>query len=225
MNLKGKRIAFVGSCPNIKGLGQGELIESYDLVAKTNGSVYLDGDKYFTDYGKRIDILYTNHQFMREMWPFEIDIFRQRGIKFVRMKTCSGEQRRELKRNFDVDTITDSIHKVNRLVLYGALMGCYILQDLLDQGASTIYFTGIDFFQSKNKVFKHDDYREYLPGYLPDEIRIQGNRINAGKTEDGHNQLVNTGYIKRLFDAGKVEMPNVIRDIMLGICKGKLAQG
>lgn len=221
--LKGKVVAFVGACPNIKGEGHGSTIDAADVVVKTNGSVYLDSPEYRKDYGSRIDVLYCNNQFQREMDPFPTGLLHQRGTRFVRMKACKAPLRKILQNDFDVEVIDQAMARVNSQVR-GALMGAYILQDLIMREPKQIFVTGIDFFQSKRKVFKHDDYREYLDGYLPAKIREQGNRINVGKTEDGHSQLENTKFIHSLWLSGRLLFPPKILSLMTDIVDGKKAQ-
>jgi len=53
--VEGKRIAFVGPGPNLKGLKTGDLIDSYDLVVRIN-QAYHTKEHDWQDYGKRTDI-------------------------------------------------------------------------------------------------------------------------------------------------------------------------
>lgn len=225
--LENKKIAFVGGCPNIKGMKLGKMIDSYDVIVKTNGSVFLHnqlGQSYERDYGSRIDVLYTNNQFYREMRPFPIRMFREKGIKFLRMKTGHETDLSFYNKYFDAHLIKSAISKVD-MEIRSAIMGCYIIKDLLMQNPREIHVTGIDFFVSKKKVFQHDNYQEYLDGYLPDKIRNQGNRINAGKKEDGHNLIESTRYIEKLFrESGKITMPDFIKEIMYKFISGEIMQ-
>ena len=219
--IKGKRVCFVGGCPNIQGMGTGVDIDNYDVVVKTNGSLYLKGDEYYRDYGKRIDVLYTNNQFYREMSP---DIVDMKNVKYLRMKTCSHNDLVMYNKEIPAERITEAITKVDKNI-HGALMGCYIFQDILNQNPAELHITGMDFFISKNAAFKHDNYQEYIKGYLPDKIRNQGNKINIGKTKDGHNMLHNTMYMYNLYkESGKITMPDFIEEIMYGIVEGRLKQ-
>jgi hypothetical protein len=218
--IKGKRVIFVGSCPNIKGRNQGEIIDSYEVVVKTNGSVFLEGEEYFKDYGSRIDVLYTNNQFQREMRPLPVKDFYKRGISYLRMKACSDSDLLKYNEYIKTGKITETMQQVNKK-LYGALMGAYIFTDILLCEPRELFITGVDFFVSKKKVFEHDNYQEYLPGYLPDKIRRQGNIINKGKIEDGHNMLDNTKYIHELFHAYEcMVMPDFIYELMIKVVNG-----
>ena len=177
--IKNKRVIFVGASPIMIRLGEGPKIDSYDVVVRTNGSIWLIHQKDFqVDYGKRCDVLYTNNQFYREMRPLPVREFRQHGLKFLRMKTCRPSDFREYNHHVGTEIIRDAIHEVDKKIS-GATMGLYLIQDILNCNPESLMVTGIDFFISKKKVFEHDNYREYYPGYLPDKIREQGNRINA----------------------------------------------
>ncbi|UCF13187.1 MAG: hypothetical protein JSW06_02740 [Thermoplasmatales archaeon] len=222
--IKDKRVCFVGGCPNMKGLGYGDIIDGYDVVVKTNGSLFLGGDDYFIDYGQRIDVLYTNNQFYREMSPLPLSAMKSKGIKHLRMKTCSNQDLLEFNKYFHAEKISVAIDKVNQVV-HGALMGAYIYTDILECEPKELFIVGIDFFISKRKEFKKNVYREYLENYLPEKIRKQGNKINVGKKEDGHSVFDNTKYIYDLW--GKHEnmvFPDFIEEIMHGIIRRDLEQ-
>lgn len=215
--IRGKSVCFVGACPNMVGRGLGESIDSFDVVVKTNGSIWLNAPEYKKDYGSRVDVLYTNNQFAREMRAELRDI---RGIKFMRMKSCKPNDLIALREFYRADIINDAIHAVNKKVR-SALMGCYLIQDILQCRPNSLYLTGIDFFESKKQVFEHDNYREYLNGYLPNRIREQGNRINKGKKTDGHDAKSNTRFIYDLWSEGKVSMPDFIEESMKRVLDAK----
>jgi hypothetical protein len=224
--IRNKTVAFVGGCPNIMGMGLGEKIDSYDIVVKSGGSVFLDSNNHFHSYGKRLHVLYVNVQFTREMRPLSGKLFTQRNVKYLCTKTKDHDYLFDKDpENLQIRDIGDTMGIVNES-FHGATMGSYIFKDLLLCEPKELYITGIDFFVSKKKEFEHDNYKEYLPGYLPDKIREQGNVINKGKTEDGHNLIENTKYIKTLFNdyEGIVHTDKFIYKIMDGLIKGEVCQ-
>ena len=222
--MKGKRVIFVGACPNLRGVGLGKFIDDFDIVVKTNGSVFFNSDRYKYDYGSRIDCLYTNNQFYRNMFPFDQKLFKSRGIKQIRMKACTGKNLSYLSKSFDVKVITDTMKEVNK-VLHSATMGAYIYTDILKQEPKEFFLIGVDFFASKKRVFEHDNYQEYLDGYLPDKIRNEGNKINVGKKEDGHNFYDNAKYIYDLYKShDNFKMMVKTRELLEGIVDGRIEQ-
>ena len=221
--IRDKRVCFVGACPNLKNTAYGEQIDSFDIVCKSNGSLFFDSAEYYRDYGARIDVLYTNNQFYRNMKEELVNLHR-RKVQYLRMKTCSHVDLHRFSRSVNVEIIRDAMTFVNRSI-DGALMGCYLIQDILQYKPKELHVCGIDFFLSKKKVFEHDNYQEYLKDYLPNPIREEGNRINVGKTEDGHSQYENTKFIYDLFMSNPVlSMPENIRELMIGIVSKKLSQ-
>lgn len=221
--IKGKSVAFVGACPDLMYLKKGSYIDSFDVVVKTNGSMFFHGEDYYNNYGSRLDVLYANVQFIREMRPLNISDIDKAGIDWI---CCKTNDIKDIAKGFDnIRPIRSTMEYVNRY-LSGALMGAYIFTDILLQQPKELYITGIDFFLSKKKEFEHDNYKEYLDGYLPDRIREQGNLINAGKKEDGHGVLENTEYINSLFDdyEGIIHTDKTIFNKMKGIVSGELCQ-
>jgi hypothetical protein len=221
--IKGKRVIFVGACPNIKGKGFAEMIDSYDVVVRTNGSIFLLDDKDFTrDYGKRIDVLYTNHQFYREMRPFDIKRFKGKGVKWLCMKVCKPEDKKELQNEVNI-RVVGSVTKSMKCP--SPNMGAIIFKDLLSYEPKELFITGIDFFASKKAEFQHDNYNEYVPGYLPPRIRRQGNRINKGKKTDGHDFVGNAKYIQQLFENNpNFKTHDFIAELLEGIVNGTVKQ-
>ena len=222
--IKGKRIAFVGACPNIVGMNKGKDIDKYDIVIKTNGSSLMESPEYYRDYGKRLDVLYANVQFSREMYPLPMIKFKNKGIRWVCFKTISDFDMELYGKDMNVRNIRDIIKAVHQQVP-GALMGCFIFTDLIRFKPRELYITGVDFFASKKKVFEHDNYQEYLNDYLPPNIRAQGNAINVGKSDDGHNMIENTKYIYNLFQKyPNMKTDDFIYKLMEDIVNGKRIQ-
>ena len=223
--IKGKKVVFVGACPILKGKRQGEEIDSYDVVVRTNGSINLiDNPEFTKDFGRRCDVLYTNGQFYREMKPLPIGDYKCKGVKWLCMKGIEKKDKRDYSNLMNVRTIRDTINKVI-ILLESANMGSFIYTDILDQAPKELMVTGVDFFASKMKVFQTGNYQEYVDGYLPDKIVKQGNIINQGKTEDGHDFIGNAKYIHSLYEQFEnFAFPEEILNILTGIIKGEVTQ-
>jgi hypothetical protein len=225
--IKGKRVVFVGACPNLKNKKMGDLIDSFDTVVRTNGSITLIENAVFArDYGKRIDILYTNNQFYREMRPLPLNEYRRKGVQVMCMKRIMKRDELYYPKVIPYRMIHDTIRAVAK-GLPSATMGAFIYTDILAKGPAELHIMGVDFFVSRKPKFEHDCYREYVDGYLPDRIREQGNRINVGKKEDAHNFLGNAKYQFELFNQykGIVQMPQQQWDLLHGIVEGRIKQG
>ena len=211
--LTGKKIIFVGPCPNIKGSGMGTKIDEYDVVVRTNNAFPVPVNLQ-ADYGLRCDVLYTNCQYYRTQHPLPIKKLSQLGLKFLCMKSVLINEKRNYQRFVGVRRIPSGLcRSVN-----GALMGVLALADMLIGKPNSIHLTAIDFYASKLPVFKPGDYREYYEGYLPENIIQEANINNIGK-RDGHNQVSNTKYIYGLWKKGLVTMDREIEDLMITIVK------
>ena len=225
--IENKRVIFVGGCSNLINKEQGEWIDSFDIVIRSNGFIELLLNKgLHKDYGKRIDVLYTNVQFAREMRPFPIRRYVGQGVKYLCMKGKTGLDFLcySYSQYLKVRTFDHAMKTVQQKVK-SATTGIALFQDIANQNPKEFWITGIDFFVSKKKEFEHNNYKEYLTNYLPDKIREQGNKINIGKTEDGHDFYENAKYIyEELFNRNRVAFPDFIRDLLISIVEGRRVQ-
>lgn len=223
--LKGKKVVFVGACPNIIGKGMGSFIDKFDVVVKSGHSWWFDSPEYKRDYGSRCDIVYVNRQYYREMKPFPIMEMKDWKVKWVCLKGCTDQDLLAFNQVIRARKLSTALKKVNQ-ELRSASMGNFIMRDLLDCEPSELYLTGMDFFVSKNPEFIHDNYQEYLDGYLPPKIRNQGNLINIGKKADGHDFYGNAKWFYELFLTNKnLKTDNFIMDVLKGIVDRKINQG
>jgi hypothetical protein len=221
--IKDKRVCFVGPSPILVGKEEGEYIDSFDIVVKTNNAINLSSSVYYKDYGIRCDVLYTNNQFQREMGPLPVKSWGHNDLKWLCMKVCNREYLDYYKSFLNVRMIKESINLVNSKI-NSATMGAYIFTDIAILEPLEFYITGVDFFTSKKAKFEHDNYQEYIDGYLPDKVRSQGNEINKGKSEDGHNQIENTRYIHSLVEKYNIQMNKESRVLMMKVINGEISQ-
>lgn len=224
--IAGQRVIFVGSCPNLLGKRRADFIHSYDIVVRTNGSFPVP-DAYRTDYGMRCDVLYVNNQFRREMRPLDCALYRRNKLRWLCGKRFSGSEKKTYRKYlYGVRDIVD-VGKSVSSVLPSATMGTMILTDILRFRPAELYVTGVDWFASRKPVFEHDNYREYLPTYLPDRIRAKGNIINAGKQKDGHDFYGNADYFYHLFSQypGCLRTDANLKDLLERIVRREVKQG
>lgn len=222
--INGKRVIYVGPAPCIRGLGMGHEIDNYDIIVRSNNFINLiDSKEIQKDYGKRCNVLYINRQFDREMRPHPVEKWIKKGLEWMCFKGVKGSDKRRYQRLVKVRNVTETITELVKIEP-SILMGAVSLVDLASCDPAELRVVGIDFNITRPKVFKHDQYPEYVDGYLPDRIREQGNRINAGKTEDGHNVSGNTRIIYELWKSKRLTMPKETEDIMIGIINGEIEQ-
>lgn len=223
--IKNKTIAFVGACPNLIGRGFGSFIDSFDVIVKSGHSWSFDSSEYKKDYGSRCDVIYVNRQYYREMKPFPIQEMKNKKVQWVCLKGSNDQDLIEFNKLISARKLKETLTEVNR-ELKSASMGNFIIWDILKCIPSQVYLTGLDFFASKNPKFVHNNYQEYLEGYLPDKIRKQGNVINIGKNEDGHDFLGNAKWFYNLFLTHKnLKTEDFILDLLYEIVSGKVKQG
>ncbi len=224
--IEGKRVVFVGPAPNLKGLGQGEFIDGFDVVVRTNNFINLLGDPEIRrDYGSRCHVLYCNRQFYREMRPFPVRDWMEYGLEWMCLKHAKGQDKQGWRNlGLKVRTMQETLNVMVK-ICPSVLMGPLLLSELSWCGPAELYVLGIDFNITRPRVFSIEKgYPEYIEGYLPPQIIETGNRINVGKFEDGHDPKQNTSIIYDLWRSKRLSMPAHLCDIMLGIVEGRLAQ-
>lgn len=210
-----KRVIFVGPAPNLIGKKRADFINSFDVVCRSNGSILLlNKPEFKKDYGNKIDVLYSNVQFHREMGsPFPLKRWKDKHhLKFLCMKTCGQKFIDEYKEIMPVRTLNKLIGKLHSKI-EGLLMGPIILTDILAHHPKELYFTGMNFFIDKPDKFIPGDYREYYPNYLPEKIRKKANVANIGRI-DPHDQLSNARYVYGLYKNGLLKTDKEIVKIM-----------
>lgn len=222
--IQGKRVAFIGPAPNLRGLGMGGFIDSFDVVVRTNHFIELVKNPDISkDYGKKTTILYCNRQYYREMRPLPFKEWVSRGLEWVSAKHMKPSDRKECRKYFKYRTVGPTLKQFLN-TCPSMLMGAVAMYELAECEPKELYVDGIDFNISRKKVFEHDVYREYIPGYLPDRIREQGNRINIGKMHDGHDVIGNTRIIYDLWKGKKITLPERLENLLQGIISGEITQ-
>lgn len=213
--IEGKKVIFVGPAPTLKDQNKGKWIdEDFDLVIRTNGaSLLLKNKEFKKDYGSKMDILYCNVQFHREMKPLPLERWKiDHGLQFVNFKVLKESYEKIYSTVIPVRGISTLIKKLQHTVP-SILMGPIILKDILQFNPERLYFTGMDFYIDKPDMFIPGDYREYYPGYLPKKIVKKADVDNVGKI-DNHEQYENCKIVYNLYKNGEVETDKQIVKIM-----------
>lgn len=192
--IEGKDAVFVTPSSCLVGKSKGSYIDSFDIVVKTNGFCMMGRDTY-KDYGSRIDILYVNVQFMREVVS-KMNPFGEYVPKYACTKNENKNARNQLEKYTKVRNFHRSIEEVSSKVK-GLLTGTAVIQDILKFKPKMLYIVGMDIYAVKPKIFVPDDWREYAPGYIPPVIADKANVKNIGRI-DPHDYVDNARYINYL---------------------------
>lgn len=223
--IKGKRVIFVGPAPTLIGSNRGEEIDSYDVVVRTNGAMFLAAQKadYQRDYGKRTDVLFSNVQFHREHKPFSIHLdswMDECGLKIINFKTVQQRFRDVYLKKIPVRTLQHVEAKLKKTI-QGLLMGPIIIEDILSFCPKEFYVTGLNFYANKPHTFIPGDYREYYPDYLTDKIMKKADIANIGRI-DPHDKKSNTKYIYMQWQRGKINMDKEMVNLAAQVIKGEI---
>lgn len=185
--IQGKRVVFVGPSPCILGEANGELIDSFDVVIRTNGAFPVNRDIEI-DYGRRCDSLYVNGLYAREI-NLPIQDYINRGLSYLNMKEDKKNIRGRYKNKpLQIRDIRNGFTRSSRDIGAPPLMGSYIIWEILQMNPKSLYLTGMDCYSNPN-LDKH-----YIDGYLPSACNVKKldtTRINA------HKQEIQNNYIRR----------------------------
>ena len=200
--LKDKRVIFVGPAPNLLNTNKGDWIDSFDVVIRTNNWFYMieEYPEYEYDYGTRCEVLYTNAQFAREADPFPLEDWKSQGLKYLNMKKVTHGGYCKTVSTRPVGTLSAPLVAQG---IKSPLMGAMLVYDSLQGHPKEFWLAGMDFYLSKPEVFIPNDWREYLPGYLPKKVQTWANVNNIGK-KDRHDPSQNTQFFYNLWSKGDI---------------------
>lgn len=191
--LKGKRVVLVGPASSMIGRGQGEFIDSFDVVIRTNNMInaLIGNEIAQKDFGSRTDILYVNVTYERDMlesWRMRDWI--NKGLKYV----CRKMGRRLPEEVF----IPWRRISPSPLPPPTAFLGTRAIHDLLQFDLKELYVTGMDAYEGVSDIVDGDN-SEYLDNYLPElEINRRNNRM--GEERALHDKYRDTEWLLSLED-------------------------
>jgi glycosyl transferase family 29 (putative sialyltransferase) len=191
--LKGKKIAVAGPAETVIGTGQGDLIDSYDLVVRFNTVIrYLPfTDELAHDIGTRTDILYANNEVVLDGIVGQRDVSHskfaelcdQLAIKYIvstnnnfsysnpsqaRQCLADGETVKRFLRDHEIRTAFRMLFATSELASrwlsgYIARTGFLAILDLLAYDVSELYITGMTFYHQGGHLFLADHASELHP--------------------------------------------------------------
>lgn len=209
--IENKRVAFVA--PSLIGIGKrrGAEIDSHDVVVRTNHYYDLIScGLYVEDYGRKIDVLYVNVQYAREMCPFPVGQLRKLGVKWICYK-ARHEDMKTYNAYFDIRKVSDAAIGECRAICPSATAGNFILSDIGKLNPLSFDIYGMDFFSGQSMNFDGTfDY--YLPGYLPKWIQAQAIAIVGEKI--GHDFYGNAMLTRYLVNKYCINLTKEARKIL-----------
>lgn len=191
--LKGKTIAIAGPAETLIGTGQGELIDSYDLVVRFNTVIrYLPfPDHLARDIGTRTDLLYANNEVVLDGIIDQRDVSHsnfaalcdQLAMKYIvstnndftwensrqaRQCRTDSETAKRFLGDHKIKTGFRMLFATSDLVRkwlsgYIARTGFLAIVDLLAYDISQLYITGMTFYHQGGHLFLADHAAELHP--------------------------------------------------------------
>ena len=193
--IKGKRVVFVGPSPCILGESNGELIDSFDVVIRTNGSFPVN-PLHTQDYGKRCDSLYVNELYAKRT-NLPINEYLKRELRFLNLKKDRyGLEWRYKHFPLKIRKIESKFSVAQETIGAPPLMGTYIIWEILNMSPQSIYLTGMDCYNKPNTN------THYINGYLPYACNIKKldyTRVNL------HKQEIQNLYLQKLIESRRVD--------------------
>ena len=175
--LKGKRVVVVGPARSIKGSGQGEIIDSYDVVVRVNLGLNIQKNLK-EDIGSRMDILYS----AMSQYYWDTAVFSEKSLSMLEKKynikwiVNTGVRRAMIlkmakdKVNSKVKVGLKLVSKKNIEYLKKKLdgkptAGIISMYDLLQYPILELYVTGFTFYNIMSSKNERKDY--YYDNYSP----------------------------------------------------------
>ena len=225
--LENKTVAIVGPAPHLTGGGDGELIDSYDIVLRPNQFSVPDNLK--KDYGSRTDIM--NHNFGTPFIPGLKEQISRNPKDFSELKAlmCAAIKSDHSELNFlswpetYVSNVVRNAKEINQheIPFYWigikkyhelySLVGCepytgfLSIMWVLDFPIKELYVTGFDFFQGNNV---------YCDGYLSPLDKSQLINKRGGSHGGNCNQRQINSLSKAQLKHDHFFVDNVLAEIL-----------
>jgi hypothetical protein len=226
--LEDKRVAIVGPAPYLTGSGNGEFIDSYDIVLRPNQFSVPDDLK--NDYGSRTDIM--NHNFGTPWMPGLKEQISRNPKDFSELKVlmCTAIKSEHSEHNFlswpetYVSNVVRNAKEVNQHKIpfhwigikkyheFYSAVGCepytgiLSIMSMLDLPIKELYVTGFDFYQGKYV---------YCDGYLSplNQSRLTANSGGSHGGDCNQRQINFLSNVLPKFDVLSVDntLANILR--------------
>jgi hypothetical protein len=212
--IKDKRVVFVGPSPILEGRGMGKDIESFDVVVKTGPAAHITRADYWRDYGRRIDVLYCNTEYCRNVEPHVME-YKSLGIKYIRARKDNKQEL--LSKHFDFGMIdTKFVNEIFKDSL--ALMGTIAMLEILQCEPKELHITGVDWNTARGNTLKEvlipewNVFKEHVADYLTPELKSRINHHRESEMQDSHNPIYDARLAKELYNSGKITLPDFVAE-------------
>lgn len=168
--VEGKRVIYVGPSPILKGRGLGEFIDSFDVVVRCN-NMYKVPEELWEDYGKRCDVAYFIHAYLRYNKLDLNTLLKNKTVIFAKSGKVAGINGVPWFQYKTRVFFEDKTNKITNRKIEGRTIstGLLTMKQILRAQASLLYVTGIDFYTTqdlhvvhyKNKRPVLDSYQKY----------------------------------------------------------------
>ncbi len=211
--IKNRRVIFVGPGSILTGRGQGEFIDSFDVVIRTNHFPVLlkENPELIVDYGKKCSALYSNMHYYHRHRPLPYDIYHELGFKWLCMKIVKPLDIRSAKNIIRIRRINHLACYLQKTIKSDALMGSLILHDIISCCPSEFFITGIDFFLSAD-----NNYGAYPPGYISETIQRENALKGVGQGK-GHNLQSNAKYMINMYNQNYFKTHDFVLDKIMKV--------
>lgn len=203
--LDGKRIAFVGPAPHLKGSGMGKVIDSCDLVIRP-GQIIRVPEELRADYGSRTDILIGSFN-ETEIVDYRSKLIEFENLKFVicsMISNTSYNAQEDFFKEISPMVITQNVddkYLYRRFEEVGTVCNCGFsgILILLNYNIKELFVTGVDFYNMGK--FGNVYYEHYYDTVTNAKVFSSNEgRIVTGQhaRSDIHNQQAQINYFRKL---------------------------
>ena len=184
--VRGKNVIVVGPAGYLQGMGNGEWIDSFDMVVRINHAIPI---VFPEDYGSRIDILYhiMSHRGKNGKTLVsrgEILSWKDAGLKWLVVRQSATSNRvRQVEHLINTVVPWSCIHhrfsdNVKRSIREKAPnTGIMAIMHLLNAQVSSVTVTGFDLYASG----VYENYGDLKPGEDAKEVNTRWHSIDAQK--------------------------------------------
>lgn len=192
---EGKKVAFVGMAPNIEGKGLGALIDTYDVVYRTNQL-----PRNTKDYGSKCDVIsvLTHHLHWEDWHRVDNVILFDDADSDKNKYIVTVEERKEIR---------DKYLNLYALDIRDATAGLVAYHLATKFGCKSFKFFGVTGYQNdKGEIANHTEVRHYIDQCFDDKSEYERALTVDMKNYDCHDFAAQNTIFKHMLKDGLFEM-------------------